>query len=84
MSTPEPTSVSGTEAHAADIEYFVRRGMTKGYQTMSLVTPPLYIFFILTRRGRGAWHLSRFLRATWIGGAVGGSEAVELSRPRSG
>lgn len=73
MSTTESTLVSRSEAHAADIEFFVRRGMTKGYQAMSLVTPPLYTVFILTRRGRGAWHLSRFLRATWIGGAVGES-----------
>ena len=71
MSAAESTSVSRSEAHAADIEFFVRRGMTKGYQAMSLVTPPLYTIFVLTRRGRGAWHLSRFLRATWIGGAVG-------------
>ncbi|KAF9653889.1 hypothetical protein BDM02DRAFT_3152838 [Thelephora ganbajun] len=71
MSATESTSASRSEAHAADIEFFVRRGMTKGYQAMSLVIPPLYTVFILTRRGRGAWHLSRFLRATWIGGVVG-------------
>ena len=71
MSTTESTPVSRSEAHAADIEFFVRRGMTKGYQAMSLVTPPLYTIFILTRRGRSAWHLSRFLRATWMGGAAG-------------
>lgn len=69
MSAPELRG----DAHAADIEFFVRRGMTKGYQAMSLVTPPLYTIFILTRRGRSAWHLSRFLRATWVGGAVGRS-----------
>lgn len=71
MSTPDSTPFSPSEVHAADIEFFVRRGMTKGYQAMSLVTPPLYTIFILTRRGRGSWHLSRFLRATWVGGAVG-------------
>ncbi|KAF9793254.1 hypothetical protein BJ322DRAFT_1103671 [Thelephora terrestris] len=71
MSTPDSTHLSRSEVHAADIEFFVRRGMTKGYQAMSLVTPPLYTIFILTRRGRGSWHLSRLLRATWVGGAVG-------------
>lgn len=71
MSTTESTPIPHSEAYAADIEFFVRRGMTKGYQVMSLVTPPLYTVFILTRRGRGAWHLSRFLRATWVGGTVG-------------
>ena len=78
MPLSESTLVSPSETHAADIEFFVRRGMTKGYQTMSLLTPPLYAVFILTRRGRGAWHLSRFLRATWLGGAVGTPDAVRL------
>jgi hypothetical protein len=76
MSAPDSTPVPRSEVHAADIEFFVRRGMTKGYQAMSLVSPPLYTIFILTRRGRGAWHLSRFLRATWIGGAVGMSRLL--------
>lgn len=71
MSATDSTSVSPSEAHAADIEFFVRRGMTKGYQAMSLVTPPLYTIFILTRRGRSSWHLSRLLRASWVGGAAG-------------
>lgn len=71
MSATDSTPVSPSEAHAADIEFFVRRGMAKGYQAMSLATPPLYSIFILTRRGRSAWHLSRFLRASWVGGAVG-------------
>ena len=71
MQTPNSTPVTRSEANAADIEFFVRRGMTKGYQAMSLATPPLYTIFILSRRGVGSWHLSRFLRATWVGGAVG-------------
>jgi hypothetical protein len=74
-------------AHAVDTEFFVRRGMTKGlslkllqtpyslrltgYQYGSLLTVPLYTGFVLARRGRGAFTLSRLLRATWVGGAVG-------------
>ena len=79
MSLSESTPASPSETHAADIEFFVRRGMTKGYQAMSLLTPPLYTVFILTRRGRGAWHLSRFLRASWVGGAVGMPTSVRFS-----
>jgi hypothetical protein len=61
-------------AHAADTEYFVRRGMTKGYEYASLLTPPLYTVFVFSRRGRGArFTINQFLRATWIGGVVGGS-----------
>lgn len=59
------------EAHAADIEYFVRRGMTKGYQLLSLLTPPMYTVFAFTRYGRSHINVNRLLRATWLGGSVG-------------
>jgi hypothetical protein len=56
---------------SADVEYLVRRGMTKGYQLFSLLTPPLYTVFILARRGRSQFSINRFLRATWLGGVTG-------------
>jgi len=69
-------------AHAVDTEYFVRRGMTKGYEYASLLTPPLYTAFVFARRGRGYITTSRFLRATWVGGGVGiaGGGAFEYVR----
>ena len=64
-------SQSHTPAHAADVEVLVRRSMTKGYELFSLLTPPAYIAFVLARKGRGHLSVNRFLRATWVGGAVG-------------
>lgn len=57
--------------HAADVEFLVRRSMTKGYQLFSLLTPPAYMAFVLARKGRAHFSINRFLRATWVGGAVG-------------
>jgi len=70
------------QAHAADVEFLVRRGMTKGYQLMSLVAPPLYASFALSRYGRAQFSVNRLLRATWIGGAAGvaGGGAFEYAR----
>lgn len=45
--------------------------MFKGYQTLSLLTPPLYTIITLYRRGRQSFAVNRLLRATWIGGGVG-------------
>lgn len=59
------------QAHDADIEFFVRRGMTKGYQLLSLLTPPLYAVFAVTRYGRSHLNVNRLLRATWMGGSLG-------------
>jgi hypothetical protein len=56
---------------SADVEYLVRRKMTKGYQLFSLLTPPLYTAFVLARRGRSQFSMNRFLRATWVGGVAG-------------
>ncbi|KAI0078995.1 hypothetical protein K474DRAFT_1592847 [Panus rudis PR-1116 ss-1] len=61
---------ASTQAHAADTELFVRRGMTKGYQIASLVAPPIYAAFVLSRYGRGHLTVNRILRATWVGGTV--------------
>jgi hypothetical protein len=58
-------------AHAADTEFLVRRGMSKGYQWLSLLTPPAYTAFVLSQRGRAHFSINRLLRATWVGGAVG-------------
>ncbi|CAL1704059.1 unnamed protein product [Somion occarium] len=65
------TITATPEAHAADTEFFVRRGMTKGYQIASLVTPPVYIAFVISRFGRSHITVNRLLRATWVGGSVG-------------
>lgn len=67
---------------SADVEYMVRRGMTKGYQLASVLTPPLYTAFVLTRRGRAQFSINRLLRATWLGGAAGcaGGGAYEFAR----
>ena len=45
--------------------------MKTGYQVFSILTPSIYTAFILLKRGRGAWSLNRFLRATWVGGLAG-------------
>lgn len=58
-------------ALSVDVEYLVRRGMTKGYQLFSLISPPIYTAFVLTRRGRSHFSINRLLRATWLGGAAG-------------
>jgi len=67
----ETDSDKRSAVHAADIEILVRRGMTKGYELFSLLTPPAYVAFVLMRKGRGHFTVNRFLRATWVGGAVG-------------
>ncbi|KAK7693185.1 hypothetical protein QCA50_002751 [Cerrena zonata] len=71
-----------SQAHAADTEYFVRRGMTKGYQIASLVAPPIYVAFVLSRYGRSHLTINRALRSTWVGGATGlvGGGAFEYVR----
>ncbi|KAG2115203.1 uncharacterized protein F5147DRAFT_412688 [Suillus discolor] len=72
--------LSGT--HATDMEVLMRRGMTKGYEVFSLLTPPAYAAFVLLRKGKGHFTVNRFLRATWVGGAVGcaGGGALEYIR----
>ncbi|KAH0830269.1 hypothetical protein J3R83DRAFT_1634 [Lanmaoa asiatica] len=57
--------------HVADVEYLVRRSMTKGYQLFSLLTPPAYTVFVLARKGRAQFSINRVLRAAWVGGVVG-------------
>ncbi|KAI0933853.1 hypothetical protein AcV5_005889 [Taiwanofungus camphoratus] len=59
------------QVHAADTEFLVRRGMTKGYQVLSLLTPPLYTAIALSRYGKAHFSVNRLLRATWVGGSVG-------------
>ena len=70
------------KTHAADTEYFVRRGMTKGYQILSLLAPPVYAAFAISKYGRGHITVNRFLRATWVGGSAGvvGGGAFEYAR----
>ncbi|KAG6379247.1 hypothetical protein JVT61DRAFT_11696 [Boletus reticuloceps] len=62
--------MAGQGSHAADVEFLVRRSMTKGYQLFSLLTPPAYVAFVLARKGRAQFSINRFLRATWVGGAT--------------
>lgn len=62
---------AAAQAHNADIEYFVRRGMTKGYQVASLLTPLMYTVFATTRYGRSHINVNRLLRAIWMGGSLG-------------
>ncbi len=64
------------KAHAADTEFFIRRGMTKGYQLLSLLTPPLYTAFAISRYGRSHLSVNRLLRATWVGGASGALQCL--------
>jgi len=54
-----------------DTEYLVRQAMTTGYQWSSLLVPPVYVAYVLARRGRGALSINRVLRATWVGGLSG-------------
>ncbi|KAF8126529.1 hypothetical protein EV363DRAFT_1174107 [Boletus edulis] len=63
--------MAGQGSHAADVEFLVRRSMTKGYQLFSLLTPPAYVAFLFARKGRAQFSINRFLRATWVGGAIG-------------
>jgi len=56
--------------------------MTKAYELFSLLTPPAYIAFVLARKGRGHLSVNRFLRATWVGSAVG--EISQSSRVACG
>ncbi|KAJ3554613.1 hypothetical protein NM688_g3011 [Phlebia brevispora] len=71
-----------TKMHAADTEFFVRRGMTKGYQIASILAPPVYIAFAVSRFGRSHINVNRILRATWVGGSIGvaGGGAFEYIR----
>ncbi|KDR81432.1 hypothetical protein GALMADRAFT_58746 [Galerina marginata CBS 339.88] len=55
-------------AHEVDTEYLVRQAMSTGYQWSSLIVPPIYIAYIIARKGRGEFSLNRVLRATWVGG----------------
>ncbi|KAG0706354.1 hypothetical protein DFH29DRAFT_846116 [Suillus ampliporus] len=70
-------------AHAADMEILVRRGMTKGYELFSLLTPPAYVAFVLMRKGKTHFTVNRLLRATWVGGAVGCAEGGVFEYIRS-
>jgi hypothetical protein len=69
--TNSPSEMTAEGPNAADVQFLVRRSMTKGYQLFSFLTPPAYAAFILARKGRAQFSINRFLRATWVGGAVG-------------
>lgn len=59
-----------------DREYLVRHAMTTGYQWSSLVVPPVYVVYVLARRGRAALSINRVLRASWVGGLSGKSASI--------
>ncbi|KAI0797749.1 hypothetical protein C8Q75DRAFT_862003 [Abortiporus biennis] len=82
MSDDVVAATAIAEAHAVDTEFFVRRGMTKGYQLLSLAAPPVYVAFTISRYGRSHINVNRLLRATWVGGAIGvaGGGAFEYVR----
>ncbi|KAF8797844.1 hypothetical protein BYT27DRAFT_7218652 [Phlegmacium glaucopus] len=61
-----------------DTEYLVRQAMTTGYQWSSLLVPPVYIAYVLARRGQAALSTNRVLRATWVGG-LGGKSAWAIA-----
>jgi len=72
MSAESAEGADAEYARLADIEYLIRRSMTKGYQLFSLLTPPIYAGFSLYhRKGRSHLTVNRLLRATWLGGAAG-------------
>ena len=56
-----------------DTEHLVRQAMATGYQWSSLLIPPVYVAYVLARRGRVALSINRVLRATWVGGLSGKS-----------
>ena len=78
------TVAATPQAHNADIEFFVRRGMTKGYQLLSLLAPPVYTVFAVSRYGRSHLSVNRLLRATWMGGSLGMSLVPGLWRVARG
>ncbi|KAF9070378.1 hypothetical protein BDP27DRAFT_1323945 [Rhodocollybia butyracea] len=57
--------------HSADTEYLVRKGSNTGYRVISVVTPPAYLVYVLTRYGRHSLSINGLLRSTWIGGLAG-------------
>lgn len=63
-----------------DREQVIRHASLKGYQALSLLTPPIYTGFLLWRKGRAGFSIARVLRATWIGSlagtALGGAAAA--------
>jgi hypothetical protein len=76
------SAMTTTTSHQLDVQFLVKKSMTAGYQYMSLLTPPLYLAYTLSRHGRSAFSLNRMLRSTWIGGGIGslGGGAIEYAR----
>jgi hypothetical protein len=58
--------------NAVDTDYLIRRAMTKGYQILSLLTPPAYLCWAFTSKKKSpSVAINNFFRATWAGGALG-------------
>ncbi|TFL06989.1 hypothetical protein BDV98DRAFT_557071 [Pterulicium gracile] len=72
-----------TTNHQLDVQFLVKKSMVAGYQYMSLLAPPAYLAFTLTRYGRSAFSLNRLLRATWVAGAVGTAAGGGIEYARS-
>ncbi|KAL0947322.1 hypothetical protein HGRIS_013441 [Hohenbuehelia grisea] len=66
-----------------DTEYLVRKGIFTGHRWLSFVTPPLYIAFVLARRGPMALSMNNTLRATWVGGGTGAAVGAGFEYARS-
>lgn len=64
-------SIDLENARIADTQYLVRRSMTKGYQLLSILTPPIYIGFNLFRKRNSHFTVNRLLRTTWLAGVAG-------------
>ncbi|KDQ13151.1 hypothetical protein BOTBODRAFT_33764 [Botryobasidium botryosum FD-172 SS1] len=63
-----------------DYNAVVRHSALKGYQTLSLLTPPVYIIANLVRRR--PFYINRLLRATWISGVAGTATGAGLGWAR--
>lgn len=71
QSSSADTSTSMASMVQEDMAYVIRHSMKKGYQALSLITPPAYAAISLYRHGRRGFNINKLLRATWIGGGIG-------------
>jgi len=76
---PLPIGDNVTE-HLTDYNAVIRHSALKGYQTFSLITPPVYIVASLVRRR--PFYINRLLRATWVGGVAGTATGAALGWAR--
>jgi hypothetical protein len=82
--TPSTITTAETEASKLylDTKYLVVAGSQTGYLLASLVAPPIYAGVLLTRYGRSSTSVSKLLRASWMGGLMGGALGGGISYAR--